>query len=134
MSEYSGSCLCGAVKFRLEGEFNGFYLCHCQYCQKDTGSAHAANLFTQSIQLSWLSGEHEVSMFTLPGTRHCKSFCRHCGSALPTVQVASAVTVVPAGCLDSDVSLKPAAHIFTGSRASWDSALESIPQFKGMPS
>ena len=42
---YSGSCLCGEIRFEIEGEFELFYLCHCEYCRKDTGSAHAANLF-----------------------------------------------------------------------------------------
>jgi hypothetical protein len=42
---YSGSCLCGEIRFEIEGEFERFYLCHCEYCRKDTGSAHAANLF-----------------------------------------------------------------------------------------
>jgi hypothetical protein len=45
-SMHFGSCLCGAVRFEVEGEFQRFYLCHCGHCRKDTGSApHAANLF-----------------------------------------------------------------------------------------
>ena len=51
MTDYVGSCLCGAVKFEVHGDFDSFYLCHCRYCQKDTGSAHAANLFSQSRQM-----------------------------------------------------------------------------------
>ncbi len=42
---HTGSCLCGAVRFRIEGEFERFYLCHCSHCRKDTGSAHAAGQF-----------------------------------------------------------------------------------------
>ncbi|MGE4545950.1 MAG: GFA family protein [Pedobacter sp.] len=132
MKLHSGSCLCGTVTFKLEGEFNAFYLCYCHYCQKDTGSAHAANLFSQSARLTWLTGESEVNTFTLPGTRHCKSFCKHCGSALPRVEM-SGVTIVPAGCLDSEISLKPTARIFMRSRASWAAGFETIPKFDGLP-
>lgn len=39
MADYLGSCLCGAVKFEVQGEFDSFYLCHCQRCQKDIGLA-----------------------------------------------------------------------------------------------
>jgi hypothetical protein len=39
-----GSCLCGAVRFEVEGDFQQFYLCHCGRCRNDSGSAHAANL------------------------------------------------------------------------------------------
>ena len=44
-NRHSGACLCGAVHFEIEGDFERFFLCHCEYCRKDTGSAHAANLF-----------------------------------------------------------------------------------------
>lgn len=131
MTQHSGSCLCGAVRFDLEGAFDAFFLCHCQHCQKDTGSAHAANLFSQSASLTWRSGEDAVTAFTLPGTRHSKSFCKHCGSALPGVQPAG--VVVPAGCLDTAVSMAPTAHIFTGSKAAWDGEFPDIPRFAGLP-
>ncbi|WP_316042302.1 hypothetical protein [Idiomarina sp. OT37-5b] len=39
MTTYSGSCLCGKVTFEVTGEFDRFYLCHCQHCQKDNGGA-----------------------------------------------------------------------------------------------
>ena len=77
-----GSCLCGAVSFRIDGAFEGFFLCHCQRCRKDTGSAHAANLFSTGATLTWLSGTDDVVVYDLPETRHGKSFCRKCGSAL----------------------------------------------------
>ena len=131
MTQHSGSCLCGAVRFDLEGAFDAFFLCHCQHCQKDTGSAHAANLFSQSASLTWRSGEDAVTAFTLPGTRHSKSFCKHCGSALPGVQ--SAGVVVPAGCLDTPVSMAPTAHIFTASKAAWDGEFPDTPSFAGLP-
>ncbi len=35
-------------------------------CRKDTGSAHAANLFSSSAKLNWLSGEDSIVKFTLP--------------------------------------------------------------------
>jgi hypothetical protein len=76
---YSGSCLCGEIRFEIEGEFEHFYLCHCEYCRKDTGSAHAANLFSSTATLRWLSGANKVTQFNLPATRHTKCFCPKCG-------------------------------------------------------
>jgi len=132
MTVHSGSCLCGAVKFEVQGSFDSFYLCHCQHCQKDTGSAHAANLFSQSAKLTWLAGEDAVTSFTLPGTRHSKSFCKLCGSALPSSQL-EGLLVVPAGCLDSRISMVPTAHIFISSRAAWDVERGELPEFVGLP-
>lgn len=133
MSNYSGSCLCGAVRFEILGEFERFYLCHCEHCRKDTGSAHSANLFSSTAALTWLCGADRVTQFNLPSTRHGKSFCSTCGSALPDVQMNGALLVVPAGSLNSAVRLRPDAHLFVSSRAGWDSALEALPTFDTFP-
>lgn len=127
-----GSCLCGIVRFEVHGEFDNFYLCHCQYCQKDTGSGYAANLFSKSAKLTWLAGSESVTTFTLPRTRHKKSFCKYCGSALPSIHEAG-LLVIPAGCLDTEVSMPPTAHIFTSRRAAWEEATSDVPEFEGLP-
>lgn len=132
MTKNDGSCLCGTVKFEVHGGFDSFYLCHCEYCQKKTGSAYAANLFSQSAKLAWLAGVDAVTSFTLPGTRHSKSFCKLCGSALPSTQV-TGLLVVPAGCLDTEISISPTALIFSSSKASWEGTLGEVPELEGLP-
>lgn len=130
---YSGSCLCGTVRFEVDGKFDRFYLCHCEYCRKDTGSSHAANLFSSTATLKWISGEDKVSQFTLASTRHTRAFCCICGSALPNTQMNGALLVVPAGSLNGEVSVRPDAHIFVASRAAWDEALEQVPMVAKAP-
>ncbi|WP_459873209.1 GFA family protein [Endothiovibrio diazotrophicus] len=132
MTDHLGSCLCGTVRFEVHGDFDSLYLCHCHHCQKDTGSAHAANLFSRSAELIWLAGADAVTSFTLPGTRHNKSFCKLCGSALPNTQIAG-LLVVPAGCLDTEISISPTAHIFSSSKAAWEGGIGEVPTFEGLP-
>lgn len=134
MNQHSGSCLCGQAKFEIEGSFEGFFLCHCKYCQKDTGSAHAANLFSGNAKLKWLSGQQQVKTFNLAPTRHTKSFCEQCGSAMPNFQMDGKLLVVPAGSLDTEVAIKPTAHIFVSSQASWEKDLDSVKKFEKFPS
>ncbi|PTN09570.1 GFA family protein [Mangrovibacterium marinum] len=131
--KYTGSCLCGAIRFEIEGDFHRFFLCHCNRCRKDTGSAHAANLFSSSASLKWLSGEPLVKIFHLQGTRHSKSFCIECGSALPHTADDGKMLVIPAGCLDTDIHIRPDSHIFVGSKANWDNELEKLRQFDDLP-
>lgn len=131
-SEACGSCLCGAVRFKVEGAFERFYLCHCAHCQKDTGSAHAANLFSASAKLVWLSGRPNVRTFHLPQTRHAKSFCSICGSALP--YASETLVVVPAGSLDTELSIAVDANLFVASQASWERDLARVPSFDRYPS
>ncbi|MEL0605964.1 GFA family protein [Pseudoalteromonas undina] len=129
----SGSCLCGEVNFEIDGDFESFYLCHCKYCQKDTGSAHASNLFSSVANLVWQSGQDKIKTYELPLTRHIKSFCSNCGSAVPSLQMNDKLLVVPAGSLNQDISIKPNAHIFTSSRANWEYGLENIKSYEQLP-
>ncbi|KIX14851.1 GFA family protein [Dethiosulfatarculus sandiegensis] len=131
--KFTGSCLCGEVRFEIKGDFENFYLCHCSRCRKDTGSAHAANLFSSTAKLKWLAGEDKVTVFTLPSTQHTKAFCSICGSALPNLQMDGDLLVVPAGSLDSDVPISPNAHIFVSSKANWDHDLEKLPMLPELP-
>jgi hypothetical protein len=133
-NSHPGSCLCGGVRFEIEGQFESFYLCHCEYCRKDTGSAHAANLFSSTAALKWVSGEDNIRQFNLPTTRHYKCFCGTCGSALPMMQMNGKLLVVPAGSLNSEVFVRPNAHIFMSSKARWDDELEKVPRFDRFPS
>lgn len=128
-----GSCLCGDVKFEISGDLEKFFLCHCKRCRKDTGSAHSANLFSSTAKLFWVSGLENVQTYKVPGTRHEKSFCYRCGSALPSVQLEGAVVVVPAGSLDSTIEIRPSAHICFESRADWEARSEDIEKFNGLP-
>jgi len=132
-AKYFGSCLCGEVSFEIDGDFESFYLCHCKRCRKDTGSAHAANLFSTTAKLRWASGENKIKIYTLPSTQHIKSFCSICGSALPNIQMEGKLLVVPAGSLNSRLSIRPNAHIFVSSKADWDKDLENIPMVERLP-
>ena len=129
----TGSCLCGTIRFQILGEFDRFFLCHCSRCRKDTGSAHAANLFSSTAAITWLSGRDGIKTYRIPATRHEKSFCSECGSALPTVQSKGALLVVPAGSLDGAIDIRPDAHICFASRAQWDESLEDMPKVDGLP-
>jgi hypothetical protein len=131
--KYAGSCSCGEITFQVEGSFEEFYLCHCERCRKDTGSAHAANLFSSTAKLTWLSGEEKIRTYNFRNEGHIKSFCTVCGSALPNIQMEGKLLVVPAGSLDTDVYIKPNGHIFYADKANWDHELELAPKFEKYP-
>ncbi len=129
----TGSCLCGAVTYEFVGSFEGFFLCHCSRCRKNSGSAHAANLVSTTGRIIWPKGETGVTSFRLTGTRHERSFCSSCGSALPSTQMDGALVIVPAGSLDTEIGMRPTAHICLADRAAWDDRLETVPGLQGLP-
>lgn len=129
----SGSCLCGAVRFEAAADFSGMFLCHCSRCRKGTGSAHASNLFSTTPTFNWLSGEDSVRTYKVQDSRHQRSFCVNCGSALPALHMNGALLVVPAGSLDDKIDVRPTAHICYASRAEWDERMDDVPKMDGLP-
>tara|TARA_B100001971_G_scaffold84647_1_gene78180 strand:+ start:289332 stop:289742 length:411 start_codon:yes stop_codon:yes gene_type:complete len=127
-TKHTGECLCGAVKFEIEGEFGHFILCHCSRCQKTSGSAHGANLFSKSAQLKFLSGEDKVRDYLVEGTRFMTTFCTDCGSKLPKDHNGKMLQV-PAGSITNGLDKRPDAHIFYASRMLWDHDLDDVPKF-----
>lgn len=127
----TGSCLCGAVKYQVEGVATRFYHCHCSRCRKATGTGHASNLFLQPATLEWLTGEDQLRAFKPPDAkRFTNQFCQACGSRLPRQPPGSDVVVLPAGSLDSEAPIMPQARIYMGSRASWSCVGDELPGFE----
>ena len=52
----TGSCLCGSVRYTVQGEPQRAFHCHCSRCRKATGTGHASNLFVAGT-LTWDAGE-----------------------------------------------------------------------------
>lgn len=49
------------------------------------------------------------------------------------MQMNGTLLVVPAGSLDSDLKLIPAAHIYVSEKANWDCNLENFPHYDELP-
>ena len=129
-----GQCLCGAARFRIDGEIVGFQYCHCSRCRKFTGSAHAANLFTRPDGLAWTAGEDSVGTYMLEGDpQFPTAFCKTCGSSMPSMSSTGRYWVVPAGTLDGDPGLRPKRSIFWDSRAPWYTDVSALPHHAELP-
>lgn len=127
---YSGECLCGAVRYRLNVQApRAMFLCHCSRCRKETGSIHGAKVFFPEGSIIWERGESLIKFFALPGTRKARNFCSACGCPLP-LKADNGQIALPAGSLDDDSMLRPNAHIWCESRASWDKLAANAPQYE----
>lgn len=119
MQTIFGSCLCGAVTFKCDNSFEKFYFCHCEQCQKITGSAHASNLYTSPQNIEWLTGPSLISRYDLPGRIITSSFFSQCGAPVPYISKSGKALIVPAGSLDSEPNLSVQANIFWSEHSSW---------------
>jgi len=115
-----GECNCGSVKFEIDTEPTGVYMCHCSICRRHTGTNGNAVLIVKHEDFRWISGEDEICTWKKPEHDWQIWFCRTCGSQLPGENDQS-TTFIPAGLLNEDnEALKVIHHIWVGSKASWD--------------
>ncbi|MBW1762416.1 MAG: GFA family protein [Deltaproteobacteria bacterium] len=129
-----GSCVCGAVAFRIEAPFRGFQYCHCSRCRKKTGSSNAANILVPVGQFSWERGENNLKRFELPNTKYWSTaFCMACGSAMPWLTRTGKAMVVGAGSLDDDPGVQPTHSVFFGSRAPWYVHVSDLEMHETLP-
>ena len=133
--KFSGSCLCGSVRYEVAGEVERFSHCHCQRCRKATGTGHASNvLVSPQSCLNWISGESKLVRYKVPeAKRYYNCFCVKCGSPMPREIPQLDAVLVPAGSADEDLSVLPQQRIFWDSRANWSCPAGDLPVFPGYP-
>jgi hypothetical protein len=100
-------------------------------CRKSHGAAFATWAHVDRDQFHWTSGvefipAHESSA----GTERC--FCRKCGSPL-VLSNSGKITEVVLGSVDGDPGVRPAEHIFVGSKAAWYEIFDALPRYEEWP-
>jgi hypothetical protein len=129
-----GSCLCGEVIYRIEGEPRLVRNCHCSRCRRGRAAAYASNLLAEAEDVRFTRGEDLLASFKVPeAARFTQVFCRRCGSILPRIDRDLGIAVVPLGSLDDDPGLRPQCHIFVTSKAPWVEIADALPQHEEYP-
>jgi hypothetical protein len=123
-----GKCQCGAVRYRVADEFRYAANCHCSRCRAATGSAFKAFAGIEREKLEVTDGLDGLLVFgeeELNDTR-----CATCGSLLFSVVRDGAYVHVAMGSLADAPSIRPAEHIYVGSKAPWFEITDDLPQAK----
>lgn len=134
-----GSCLCGGIKYEINGPLVGPSNCHCTMCRKQHGAAFRSRARVEISDFKWVQGEDLVTFYeSTPGT--FRGFCRVCGS--PIINKFSAGTPlaerdpqapsrygIALATLDEDPGLRPTAHSFVAYKAPWYEITDDLPQY-----
>ncbi len=123
-------CLCGAVVWDIDGPVEFMSHCHCARCRKAHGAAFATVVAGPADRFRLQGAEHVVRWESSPGLSRC--FCGRCGSVVPGNPV-DGLVFLPAGNFDDDPGVRPVAHIFVASKASWFEIHDSLPRFDAYP-
>jgi len=129
---FDGGCACGAVRYRLASQPMFVNCCHCQDCQRQTGSAFVINAIIETDRIELLSGVPEPARVpTDSGRPHDIYRCADCRTALwSDYGHRPALRFVRVGTLDDPAALPPNAHIFTRSKLPWVGLPADAPAFE----
>lgn len=117
MEQFTGGCLCGALRFVAEGRPYRVGLCHCLDCRKHHGALfHASAIFPQAaVSIAGEAREYAG-----------RFFCPRCGS--PVFARTGDEVEVNLGALDAPDQFRPTYELWTIRRESW---LPPFPNVKG---
>jgi hypothetical protein len=124
----AGQCFCGAVHYTVVDEFAYAMNCHCSGCRRVTGAAFKPFAGIERGKLRIAKGTENLMTYG-DETGH-DTHCKLCGSFLYSVVREGAFVHVGMGSLVDDPSIRPAMHIFVGSKAPWFTITDDLPQYQ----
>lgn len=125
-----GSCLCGAVRYTVNGPLRGVHACHCTQCRKQSGHYVAAAAAPRgSVEIE---GAGAITWFvSSPGVR--RGFCGTCGSHLFWDHEDLPTLSLNAGALDGPTGLKLESHIFCADKGDYYQITDDLPRYEALP-
>jgi hypothetical protein len=122
---HKGSCLCGAVRFEVEGELEGPDACHCTQCRRQSGHYFAStNVRRDALRIE---GGENVTWFR-SSEKVRRGFCATCGSVLFWDPIGRDITSVAMGAFDKPTGTKLAIHIFVADKGDYYDIADGLPQ------
>lgn len=105
----TGGCLCGAIRYEIEGPLPPPSACHCAQCRRYHG---ALGVYTLApVERYKIKGRRNLAWYeSSPGIK--RGFCRICGSKLFWERTGSGQLDVTVGTIDPPTGLKIEKHIY----------------------
>ena len=123
MNSHSGGCLCGSVRYGVDGELRQVIACHCEQCRRSSGHFVAATA-TRRDRFRLLNADTLRWYSAIPGYR--RGFCAECGASLFFERIGEDRISIAAGSLDDARGLRIAAHLFVGEAGAYYEVDEQV--------
>ena len=126
MTILAGRCECRAVQYQVEDAFLYAMNCHCSNCRASTGAAFKPFAGIEREKLAVVQGADNLLVWGDDDGNHTR--CATCGALLYSVVRVGGYVHVARGSLVDAPSIRPAKHIFVGSKAPWHEITDDLPQ------
>lgn len=116
---FAGGCLCGAVRFEVDGPTTWCAHCHCSLCRRAHGAAFVTWFGVGDASFRFTAGEDDVVWYaSTPAAR--RGFCRRCGSTMFfRSERWAGETHIALAQMDGAIDREPSAHVFFDSHVDW---------------
>lgn len=127
----TGRCLCGEVRYAVDGPVRDILVCHCVECVRWAGVPWAAAAARRD-EITIAGGEL-LRWLPSPGSAEQarRGSCSECGSALFWAAPGRDTVSFAAGSLDDPEGLVVAGEIWLEQAPAWDVARTGAPTYAG---
>jgi hypothetical protein len=130
---FTGSCLCNAVKYIINGPIKAAANCHCNSCKKTTGSVFATVAIIDENNLEIIEGQDALTTYQV-SEKAMKHFCSTCGTPIFNLHKKyPGHCMVAVGSLDEPSLVAPAINIFCESMMPWVKSIADLQCFEKEP-
>jgi hypothetical protein len=123
----TGSCLCGAVSFEVEGALRAPDACHCTNCRKQSGHYWVSTDVPHAALK--ISGEENVRWYQSSETVR-RGFCGTCGSVLFWDRDGAERIGVGMGAFDAPTGTRMDKHIFVAEKGDYYDITDGLDQIE----
>jgi hypothetical protein len=121
----SGGCLCGAIRYRIDGEPIDAGYCHCRLCQRASGAPVVAWGTFAHGDFRLESGEPAIYPSSSVAER---GFCSRCGTQIFFRKRDNPHRIdITVASLDEPGAMPPQYHIWTMSQIGWLMIADELP-------
>ena len=106
MTILSGGCLCGSLRFTVEGKASFPHLCSCTMCQKWSGAPTVAWVEFPQAGLTWEGPGGEPAYFR-SSEKSRRGFCTTCGGTLSALDEGSDAIMLTIASFDDPSAIVP---------------------------
>ena len=127
---HEGSCLCGRVRFEVEGDLPGPDACHCGNCRKHSGHYFVSTDVPRAALT--VHGEENVRWFR-SSDKARRGFCSVCGSSLFWDPIGRDWTGVAMVAFAKPNGTRIAFHVYTAEKGDYYDIADGVEQFAQVP-
>jgi hypothetical protein len=126
----TGSCICRAVSFEVQGELAPPDACHCGQCRKWSGHYWASTDVPREAVT--IHGADHIGWYRSSETVR-RGFCKTCGSSLFWDVDGRANIAISMGAFDAPTGTRLEKHIFVPDKGDYYDIGDGLPQFGRSP-